>query len=65
MKVNCDNLKSETIEGKLLFAALVKIMVEEKKEMQDVVDSLSEDYFDITARIYMRHIIKEFKNKTI
>jgi len=61
MIVNCDNLSSETIEGKLLFAALLKIMIEDKKEMQDVVDSLSEDWYDITARHYMSHYIKEIK----
>ena len=60
MSIDVRDLKNETIEGELLYAAIIRIAKSEKiANSQLVIDLLYDDYSDIKARYEMEVYIKE------
>ena len=65
MSIDVRDLKNETIEASLLYAAIIRIAMSEKiANTQLVIDLLYDDYSDIKARHEMEVYIKEI-NKTL
>mgnify|MGYP003653246455 CR=1 FL=1 len=64
MSINKRDLKTNKIEGRLLWAAIIKIaQVEKIDDIQEVINLLYEDLRYIEARIEMGRYIKEINDK--
>jgi hypothetical protein len=64
MSIDVRDLKNETIEASLLYAAIIRIAKSEKiANSQLVIDLLYDDYSDIKARYEMEVYIKEINKK--
>tara|TARA_R110000782_G_scaffold175393_1_gene266565 strand:- start:368 stop:568 length:201 start_codon:yes stop_codon:yes gene_type:complete len=64
MSINKRDLKTDKIEGQLLWAAIIKIaQIEKIDDIQEVINLLYEDLSYIKARIVMGRYIKEITDK--
>ena len=64
MSIDVSDLKTDAIEGELLYAAIIRLAYLEKIESaQLVIDLLYDDWSDIKARYEMDVYIKEINDK--